>query len=735
MITQLIEFDVKKNSHVKITAKEGDINSRNLEFRLLDNSLPFSLVGRTVRCYMVKPDKRIVFSELKITDAEDGRCVLTLSLQSLIVSGMAKLELIIYEAGKKLSVIPIKMDIIKSLNSDKLLESTNEFGALNNALWKIDAFTGTMDSIASKEDLKKLSSQLDTKVSKGQVSVFDINKNLGKFDQTYFTDEFLQQMYGNTPINATPSDYSITQKKMATPYLEAIKGKNLFDKSAVTNGKYVNMGNGNLSPNESYSASDFIKVEPNTTYTISGTSQQYAIYDISKKYIRGIRSPRTFTTASNEVYVRISLFTTELNLVQVELGSIATSYEDYNTYYLNNDCITKIPKEKVDIETIDYIKSVNLFDKSAVTNGKYVNMGNGNLSTNANFSASDYIEVEPSTSYCFSTFNTGTQGAYYDSSKVFISGIGTKVTTSPSNAKYMRFGCPSADIPTMQLQKGKNTTAYEPYGGKFISYESISSEAKSKLTRQPSNMKKVALDGSCDYTSISSAVDNANSEIVIQVMPGVYDNIVKGFGKDISIIGVDKKRCILKNTTGDYKTPPLEMTHGYLANMTIYAEKLEGSSIPSMLAYAIHIDRSASRNQTLLIENCDFYSDWNACAGIGTWANFTLTFRNCNFYMNNPTQTNGALFFHNAGVEGELNQNIIFDNCRMYSKSDVGIYIGDALTNGNSPLNVTFINTLVYSSTKGKDCIKRTSGSKWSGNNISLTGDSYGNNNTILNAN
>ena len=162
MITQLIEFDVKKDSHVKITAKEGDINSRNLEFRLLDNSLPFSLVGRTVRCYMVKPDKRIVFSELQITDAEDGRCVLTLSLQSLIVSGMAKLELIIYEAGKKLSVIPIKMDIIKSLNSDKLLESTNEFGALNDALWKIDTFKASIDSKASKEDLKKLSSQLDT---------------------------------------------------------------------------------------------------------------------------------------------------------------------------------------------------------------------------------------------------------------------------------------------------------------------------------------------------------------------------------------------------------------------------------------------------------------------------------------------------------------------------------------------------------------------------------------------
>lgn len=152
MITQLIEFDVKKDSHVKITAKEGDINSRNLEFRLLDNSLPFSLAGRTVRCYMVKPDKRIVFNDLQILDAEDGRCVLTLTTQSLIKSGMANMELIIYEEGKKLSTIPIKMDIIRSLNSDDLLESTNEFGALNNALWKIETFTVAINEISSQLD-------------------------------------------------------------------------------------------------------------------------------------------------------------------------------------------------------------------------------------------------------------------------------------------------------------------------------------------------------------------------------------------------------------------------------------------------------------------------------------------------------------------------------------------------------------------------------------------------------
>src|SRR5699024_4026483 len=48
------------------------------------------------------------------------------------------------------------------------------------------------------------------KISHGNVSVNDIDKNKGKLDQTYMTDEFIQQMTGNTPVNATPADDSIT---------------------------------------------------------------------------------------------------------------------------------------------------------------------------------------------------------------------------------------------------------------------------------------------------------------------------------------------------------------------------------------------------------------------------------------------------------------------------------------------------------------------------------------------
>ena len=51
--------------------------------------------------------------------------------------------------------------------------------------------------------------------SLGNLSVDMINKNLGKLDQTFMTDEFLQQMSGNAPINAVPADESVTTQKLA----------------------------------------------------------------------------------------------------------------------------------------------------------------------------------------------------------------------------------------------------------------------------------------------------------------------------------------------------------------------------------------------------------------------------------------------------------------------------------------------------------------------------------------
>lgn len=47
------------------------------------------------------------------------------------------------------------------------------------------------------------------------LSVEDINKNLGKIDQSYLTDELIAQIAGTASVNAIPADNSITEIKIA----------------------------------------------------------------------------------------------------------------------------------------------------------------------------------------------------------------------------------------------------------------------------------------------------------------------------------------------------------------------------------------------------------------------------------------------------------------------------------------------------------------------------------------
>lgn len=74
-------------------------------------------------------------------------------------------------------------------------------------------------------------SQLDTiefkKMNNGDsISVTQIDKNKGKFDETYFTDEFLSQMAGNTPISSTIADEGATSEKIAK---KAVKGRHITE--------------------------------------------------------------------------------------------------------------------------------------------------------------------------------------------------------------------------------------------------------------------------------------------------------------------------------------------------------------------------------------------------------------------------------------------------------------------------------------------------------------------------
>lgn len=170
MNTKIIKFDINKRLYDSLLAKQGDTKSRFLLFNLFDGSIPFSLENRNVRVYAIKPDKTEVFNDLIITDAAKGYCVLELTTQMLAVAGTVKLELMVTEGEKKLTSNIFYMDVKESINSEKALVSTNEFGALLTALQEVKNWnkeftekSGKLEELYTPK-LNKLSEQMDNNV-------------------------------------------------------------------------------------------------------------------------------------------------------------------------------------------------------------------------------------------------------------------------------------------------------------------------------------------------------------------------------------------------------------------------------------------------------------------------------------------------------------------------------------------------------------------------------------------
>ena len=250
------------------------------------------------------------------------------------------------------------------------------------------------------------------------------------------------------------------------------------------------------------------------------------------------------------------------------------------------------------------------------------------------------------------------------------------------------------------------------------------------------------------YTTINSAltyaltIASSTNPITIKVYPGVYEEVVNVYGgKYISIVGVNKLTCILRDDSGIYANAPLRISgEGYVANMTIIATHDDDttSNISNLKSYAIHADDEGIG--TLEVNNCILISKQNAAIGSGLHKSQGLRLVNCELYSETPTESamskNGALFVHSQFKENVTGQKLEVINCKITSKYGNTVYINDSNkqltgTSKNSVMDCTFINNNIYSETLGKTNIIKVdapNNSNCLSGEITLNARSYGNN-------
>lgn len=343
--------------------------------------------------------------------------------------------------------------------------------------------------------------QLDQKLDKGSVSVYDIDKNKGKIDQTYLSDDLLNQITGDAPINATPAPDSVTTDILApksvdhlktdayVPLVYKTRPRNLFNKEDVTDGYYVSRQNGELVADPTFFATDYIRVSGGLHYCKSNLAHG-AWYDKDRKYISGIQYSSTtdlnpLTAPVNAKFVRFSTDITNKNIFMIVEDSVLGEYEPYYTELkVKADEILSDSSITDDLLAIKAIrlstKNTNLFDKGTVTPNSAISRYNGEITENADFVASDYITVKGGSRY--KQTHLVNTGAWYDVDRVFISGIlydsSNQPISAPQNAQYVRISVPNAEVSSHMFIEGdalpdKYVPYYKEVGDSLIEQQSM----------------------------------------------------------------------------------------------------------------------------------------------------------------------------------------------------------------------------------------------------------------------
>ena len=143
----------------------------------------------------------------------------------------------------------------------------------------------------------------------------------------------IQLEKGNTKTTYEP--YAGGKPSPSTDYQQKIEtvgsNVNLFDKTTITENQRLDPS-GRNNYDENCDVSDYIKIQPNTTYTRNITASVYeciCFYTINKTFISRDTTHATTTSPNNAYYVRISCYKTNLDTLKLEKGTKATPYSPY----------------------------------------------------------------------------------------------------------------------------------------------------------------------------------------------------------------------------------------------------------------------------------------------------------------------------------------------------------------------------------------------------------------------
>ena len=201
---------------------------------------------------------------------------------------------LIDELRKELRKIIVNGELVVDIESvvdDFLRNGLSENKVITGIKKKLAECTSQLDTKAN--EIKSLN---DNKMDKNtkDISVTQINKNLGKLDETYMSESLLAKMTGEGTFGTVPEDKSITSIKLASKSIKAnntdfisTKNNDLLLNIQFVYNKYVSYLDGALYDSNTYKSTDFVPVSPGQKL-VTNQSNHVAYYNSSKVFLSGL---------------------------------------------------------------------------------------------------------------------------------------------------------------------------------------------------------------------------------------------------------------------------------------------------------------------------------------------------------------------------------------------------------------------------------------------------------------
>lgn len=212
-----------------------------------------------------------------------------------------------------------------------------------------------------------------------------------------------------------------------------------------------------------------------------------------------------------------------------------------------------------------------------------------------------------------------------------------------------------------------------------------------------------------DFETISSAIDFAINTVkpykenrcTIKIYPGEYVEQLdmRSRATYISLVGTDKKRCIVRDNTGDYDTPPLEIgASNSVRELTFLATHDDNPDFNESThgSYAIHADYAGGEpGDEVLIEDCILISYCYNALGSGLWDERPLVVRRCECYgLKDIGSGSNAISMHN-GTVGTGQQTFIVEDCILRGIKKSVLNLAETFVGKN--VIIKLLNNTLYS--------------------------------------